>query len=74
MIKGRPCFGGALHWTQSFKGFHEGASYRLGRSLWNSPEIYIKNLPIFYADRVTTPFLMMNNKLDGAVDPLYNFP
>jgi dienelactone hydrolase len=40
---------------------------RLGKTLWQAPQIYIDNSPVFHADRINTPILMMNNKLDGAV-------
>ncbi len=31
------------------------------------PEAYVENSPIFNANRVTTPLLMMNNKEDAVV-------
>ncbi|HWK08124.1 MAG TPA: prolyl oligopeptidase family serine peptidase [Puia sp.] len=40
---------------------------RMGTTLWQRPDLYIKNSPIFLASNVTTPLLMMNNKGDGAV-------
>jgi dienelactone hydrolase len=39
-----------------------------GHTLWNRPDIYIKNSPVVNANRITTPLLIMHNKLDGAVD------
>jgi dipeptidyl aminopeptidase/acylaminoacyl peptidase len=53
--------GGANH------TFYEIDQIRLGASLWEKPELYIKGSPIFHADRVTTPVLLMHNKKDGAV-------
>lgn len=46
---------------------YEKSQSRLGASLWQKPEIYIKNSPLFRADKVTTPLLMMHNDADGAV-------
>lgn len=40
---------------------------RMEGTLWQMPHQYIMNSPIFQADKVTTPLLMMNNKEDGAV-------
>ncbi len=40
---------------------------RIGSSLWNSPELYIKNSPIYYANKVSSPLLMFHNKADGIV-------
>jgi dienelactone hydrolase len=40
---------------------------RMGATLWQTPKRYIQNSPIFMADRVTTPLLLMNNKEDGIV-------
>jgi dipeptidyl aminopeptidase/acylaminoacyl peptidase len=45
----------------------EGGQFGLGTSLWQRPDIYIRNSPIFYADRVTTPLLLMANKGDYRV-------
>jgi dienelactone hydrolase len=40
---------------------------RLGATLWERPELYIKNSPVFYADKIQTPLLIMHNKEDGDV-------
>lgn len=45
----------------------EGEPYRLGATLWDNPDLYIENSPIFDADKVTTPLLMMHNKSDDKV-------
>jgi len=39
----------------------------LGGSLWEYPERYIENSPLFYADRITTPLLIMAGDEDTAV-------
>ncbi len=36
-------------------------------TLWEHSDWYIKNSPIFLANKVTTPLLMMHNKMDGQV-------
>lgn len=51
----------------SKKAYYETEQGRIGASLWERPDLYIENSPIFKADKVMTPLLMMNNKADGAV-------
>jgi len=46
---------------------YERSQSRLGATLWQRPDLYIKNSPLFRADKVTTPLLIMHNDLDGAV-------
>jgi dipeptidyl aminopeptidase/acylaminoacyl peptidase len=46
---------------------YERSQSRIGASLWQKPELYIKNSPLFKADKVTTPLLIMHNDADGAV-------
>lgn len=46
---------------------YEQSQSRIGQTLWEAPELYIENSPLFFADKVTTPLLMMNNDNDGAV-------
>jgi dipeptidyl aminopeptidase/acylaminoacyl peptidase len=38
---------------------------RIGATLWQRPDLYIKNSAVLKADRVTTPLLMMETKNDG---------
>lgn len=52
-------------WSNKF--FYETSQYRIGTTLWENRDLYIKNSPIFFADKVTTPLLMMHNKGDKAV-------
>ncbi len=40
---------------------------RIGATLWDRPDLYIKNSPVFNTSQVTTPLLMMHNRNDGAV-------
>jgi len=46
--------------------YEEGQS-RIGATLWENQQAYIENSPLFYADRVETPLLIMSNDNDGAV-------
>jgi dipeptidyl aminopeptidase/acylaminoacyl peptidase len=46
---------------------YEKSQSRIGSTLWQRPDLYLKNSPLFRADKVTTPLLMMHNDADGAV-------
>ena len=46
---------------------YEKGQSRIGKSLWESPELYIENSPIFFARRIKTPLLIEFGDKDGAV-------
>ncbi|WP_205512750.1 alpha/beta hydrolase family protein [Longitalea arenae] len=46
---------------------YERSQSRIGATLWQRPDLYIKNSPLFRADKVNTPLLIMHNDADGAV-------
>jgi len=46
---------------------YEKSQSRIGKTLWESPELYIENSPVFFADRVETPLLIEFGDDDGAV-------
>jgi dipeptidyl aminopeptidase/acylaminoacyl peptidase len=46
---------------------YERTQSRIGGSLWEYPMRYLENSPVFRADRVQTPLLMLHNDNDGAV-------
>jgi dienelactone hydrolase len=46
---------------------YEKTQSRLGATLWDAPMRFIENSPIFWADKVNTPLLMLHNDEDGAV-------
>jgi dipeptidyl aminopeptidase/acylaminoacyl peptidase len=46
---------------------YEHTQSRIGGSLWEETLRYINNSPLFEADKVTTPLLMIHNDEDGAV-------
>jgi dipeptidyl aminopeptidase/acylaminoacyl peptidase len=45
----------------------ENRQYRLGVTPWQRPDLYINNSPIFRANRVATPLLIVANKKDANV-------
>ena len=46
---------------------YEKSQSRIGATLWQAPLKFIENSPIFMADRVQTPLLMLHNDADDAV-------
>jgi len=46
---------------------YEETQSRMGKTLWDDPEAYIKNSPIFYADKIQTPLLIFHCDADEAV-------
>ena len=46
---------------------YEQSQSRIGGHLWNNLPRYIENSPVFYADRINTPMLLMFGDEDGAV-------
>jgi len=60
---------GGIRWGSGMSRMfqYEGSQSRIGGTLWERPWRYIENSPVFFADKVETPLLMMHNDKDGAV-------
>lgn len=69
---------GVVNLTEAYTALREGSGNtrmfmyedwqcRMGKSLWEAPEAYIRNSSILYADRIKTPVLIMHNDKDEAV-------
>jgi len=46
---------------------YEKTQSRIGGSLWEARDLYIENSPVFFADRINTPLLIMFGDEDDAV-------
>jgi dipeptidyl aminopeptidase/acylaminoacyl peptidase len=46
---------------------YEHTQSRIGATLWQRQDLYLKNSPLFAADKVNTPLVIMHNDADGAV-------
>jgi dipeptidyl aminopeptidase/acylaminoacyl peptidase len=46
---------------------YERTQSRIGGSIWDSTDKYMENSPLFYANKVQTPILMIHNDNDDAV-------
>lgn len=60
---------GGIRWGSGLSRMmqYEHGQSRIGGSLWEYPNRYIENSPVFWADKIQTPLLMMHNDNDGAV-------
>ncbi len=60
---------GGIRWAsgRSRQFQYEETQSRIGGTMWEYPMRYMENSPIFFADKVETPLLMMHNDADGAV-------
>ena len=60
---------GGIRWSSGMnRQFqYEKSQSRLGKTLWEAPDLYIKNSPLFAMDQVKTPVVIMSNDKDGAV-------
>ncbi len=60
---------GGIRWgtglSRTFQ--YETGQSRIGKTIWESPELYIENSPLFHLPKVQTPLLIMHNDQDGAV-------
>lgn len=60
---------GGIRWgsglTRQFQ--YEKTQSRIGASLWERPDLYIKNSPLFSLPNVKTPLVIMSNDADDAV-------
>ncbi|RYG53780.1 MAG: S9 family peptidase [Chitinophagaceae bacterium] len=46
---------------------YEKTQSRIGATLWEKPELYVENSPLFHLPKVKTPLVIMANDADGAV-------
>ncbi len=60
---------GGIRWVTGMSRIYqyEETQSRIGGTIWDKTLRYIENSPVFFADRVNTPLLMMHNDADGAV-------
>lgn len=46
---------------------YEKTQSRIGATIWERPELYVENSPLFHLKNVKTPLVIMANDADGAV-------
>ncbi|MDX1651388.1 MAG: prolyl oligopeptidase family serine peptidase [Brumimicrobium sp.] len=60
---------GGIRWGSGFnRQFqYEKTQSRIGKTIWEAPELYRENSPLFGIPNIETPLLIMHNDGDGAV-------
>ena len=60
---------GGIRWQSGMSRMfqYERTQSRIGGTLWGATNEYIHNSPVFFADKIHTPLLMLHNDEDGAV-------
>ena len=60
---------GGMRWGSGLnRAFqYEKTQSRIGKTIWEAPELYRENSPLFFLPNVQTPLLIMHNDGDGAV-------
>lgn len=60
---------GGIRWSTGMSRMfqYEKTQSRIGGTLWSAQQLFIENSPIFSADCIETPLLMLHNDKDGAV-------
>ncbi|MFL9483552.1 alpha/beta hydrolase family protein [Chitinophagaceae bacterium LWZ2-11] len=46
---------------------YEKGQSRIGSTIWEKPELYVENSPLYHLPKVKTPLVIMSNDADGAV-------
>lgn len=60
---------GGIRWGSGMSRMfqYERTQSRIGQDLWSARDKYLANSPLFFADKVNTPLLILHNDEDGAV-------
>lgn len=60
---------GGVRWGSGMSRMfqYEKTQTRLGATLWDRPDLYIENSPLFKVPEIETPLFIMHNDADGAV-------
>jgi dipeptidyl aminopeptidase/acylaminoacyl peptidase/thiol-disulfide isomerase/thioredoxin len=59
-----PSYWGEGYWGYSYNAVAAAESYP-----WNNPKIYVEQSPLFHADRIVTPLLLLHGGSDTNVPP-----
>jgi len=60
---------GGIRWESGYNRQmqYEKQQSRIGATIWEKPQLYIENSPLFHLPKVKTPLVIMSNDADGAV-------
>lgn len=55
------------YWGEGYWGYSYSSGASAGSYPWNNPELYVKQSPLFNADKITTPLLLLHGNADTNV-------
>lgn len=55
------------YWGEGYWGYSYSAGASTGSWPWNNPKLYIEHSPLFYADKINTPLLLLHGTADTNV-------
>ncbi len=63
----------ASYWGEGYWGYSYSAAATAGSFPWNRRDIYVNQSPLFSADKITTPLLLLHGSSDTNVPPGESF-
>ncbi len=57
----------ASYWGEGYWGYSYSAGASAGSYPWNNPDLYVKQSPLFAADKINTPLLLLHGTVDTNV-------
>lgn len=57
----------ASYWGGGFWGYSYGEAAQYGSFPWNRPDLYVEQSPLFHADKIHTPLLLLHGTVDTNV-------
>jgi dipeptidyl aminopeptidase/acylaminoacyl peptidase len=57
----------ASYWGGGYWGYTYGEIAQYGSYPWNNPDLYVKQSPLFNADKINTPILLLHGTVDTNV-------
>ena len=55
------------YWGGGYWGYSYGETAQYGSFPWNNPDLYVKQSPLFHADKIHTPLLLLHGTADTNV-------
>jgi dipeptidyl aminopeptidase/acylaminoacyl peptidase len=57
------------YWGEGYWGYSYSAAASAGSYPWNNRELYVEQSPLFHADKINTPILLVHGTVDTNVPP-----
>lgn len=57
----------ASYWGEGYWGYSYSAGASAGSYPWNNPDLYVEQSPLFHADKINTPLLLLHGTADTNV-------